>query len=140
MIDSYLVQRAKFKKTEKAGIDGILKFDYMGSAEYEFGALPKSLRRIRANIEDYDLFLGYLGGKKVSVFCKKSMLPDVKNVIDSHARNEIITKEAVRFDRFCKGEKSEWTPDFWWDIENDFMWWARSKSNNNAFMDAITPK
>lgn len=46
----YLIQRGGFKLAPKeiTGPDSILRFDYMGSAEFEFGALPQSLRRMDA--------------------------------------------------------------------------------------------
>jgi hypothetical protein len=44
---THLIQRGKFAKIEsKKGIDSILSFDYMGSSESEWGALPKSLSEI----------------------------------------------------------------------------------------------
>jgi hypothetical protein len=49
----YLIQRGKFKDkinlNEVTGIDSIIDFDYMGSAEFEFGSLPKSLKTCMAN-------------------------------------------------------------------------------------------
>ena len=52
----YLIQRGKFESRDfKEGIDSILKFDYMGSSEFEWGALPKSLQAIRDKKEDYVL-------------------------------------------------------------------------------------
>lgn len=69
-ITPYLVQRAKFNdRTDKRGIDNILQFDYMGSAEFEFGALPKSLENIRKKINDYVYFDVVVGGKNITVFC-----------------------------------------------------------------------
>ena len=54
MITPYLIQQAKFSdRSDRKGIDSILAFDYMGSAEFEFGALPQSLKRIRENIDNY---------------------------------------------------------------------------------------
>jgi len=52
----WLVQRATFKdRTHREGVDSMLEFDYMGSAEYEFGAIGKSLKRIRENLRSYEL-------------------------------------------------------------------------------------
>lgn len=50
----WLIQRASFEaRPEKEGLDGVLRFDYMGASEFEFGALFKSLTRIRADIGNY---------------------------------------------------------------------------------------
>lgn len=54
MSSSYLVQRATIKTTDRehiAGIDSLLA--YMGSAEFEFGSLGASFRRIMASFDDY---------------------------------------------------------------------------------------
>lgn len=46
----YLIQRGTFKDIKDlndiTGIDSIITWDYMGSAEFEFGSLPKSLHTI----------------------------------------------------------------------------------------------
>lgn len=55
-MQTYLIQRAKFRNnvnTNKSGIDSILEFDYMGSSEFEWGALPKSLAIIRKELNNY---------------------------------------------------------------------------------------
>jgi hypothetical protein len=44
MENPYCIQRGKFKNREgKQGIDSLLIFDYMGSSEFEFGALPSRM-------------------------------------------------------------------------------------------------
>jgi len=48
---TYLVQRICAKKHsvgQSKGVDQYFSFDYMGSAEFEFGALPSALREMRA--------------------------------------------------------------------------------------------
>src|ERR1035437_10162068 len=48
------IQRGKFEiDPDKQGIDALVHFDYMGSSEFEWGALPKSLKRIRDTIQKY---------------------------------------------------------------------------------------
>lgn len=48
-----LVQRMTFRKEspigDKKGVDAAFSFDYMGSSEFEWGALPAALRAMRAN-------------------------------------------------------------------------------------------
>lgn len=52
----YYIQRATFQdQPHREGIDSILNFDYMGSSEFEFGALNHSLKRIRAALPEYRL-------------------------------------------------------------------------------------
>lgn len=50
----YLIQRVialKEPDERKKGVDRFFIFDYMGSAEFEFGALPEALKRMRANAD-----------------------------------------------------------------------------------------
>jgi hypothetical protein len=45
----WLVQRLRRNEWGGGtGFDALFRMDYMGSSEYEFGAIPKSLKRIRA--------------------------------------------------------------------------------------------
>lgn len=47
----YLVQRIEVRKhgaEGRKGVDKHFDFDYMGSSEFEFGALPKALKAMRA--------------------------------------------------------------------------------------------
>lgn len=49
----YLVQRMEARTgapSDKKGVDALFRMDYMGAAEFEFGALPSALRRIRENL------------------------------------------------------------------------------------------
>ena len=51
----YLIQRGKFNKDGNGltGRDGVVDLDYMGSAEFEFGAIPRSFRRIMHDFDSY---------------------------------------------------------------------------------------
>lgn len=42
----------------------IFSFDYMGAAEFEFGALPKALNRIASEIKDYTTWSTTVKAKK----------------------------------------------------------------------------
>lgn len=49
----HLVQRVRLRRPEdrrpeRGSIDGVFVFDYMGSAEFEWGALPTCLKELRA--------------------------------------------------------------------------------------------
>lgn len=45
----WLVQRIRRRDMPSSkGIDALFEFDYMGAAEFEFGALPKALKAMRA--------------------------------------------------------------------------------------------
>lgn len=130
----YLIQRAKFitedeSTTSRKGIDKLLGFDYMGSAEFEFGALPKSLKRIRADHKDYIQFQYSFKKhptKVLTVLCKKNEYNEVCAILEELALNKIRLKERCDLPKFLQGKSDTWDNDFWWDIDNDFMFWKCS--------------
>ena len=131
MTTPYLIQRAKFIKDDeysanRKGIDKLLGFDYMGSAEFEFGALPASLKRIRAEIKDYVQFQYSFKkhpAKVVTVHCKKEEQDAVCEILEQLALDKIRLKERCDLPKFISDETNSWDNDFWWDIDNDFMFW-----------------
>jgi hypothetical protein len=154
MKTTLLVQRAQFKKPEPAipnpyqqkpakGIDKLLKFDYMGAAEFENGALPKSLARIRGNSRQYSLttYLFKMSTNKVvKVFCLADDVVKVGEVLEQLAEKTIRLKERCDLSEYILNIGTEFSNDFWWDIENDFMFWKDDSRFTVAFMDALIPR
>lgn len=133
----YLIQRAKFVNSpDQKGIDSILDFDYMGSAEFEFGALPQGLKRIRDNIHDYHLFEYVINNKKIAVFCKKENKHEICIIINGLADNKFYLKEYCDLFYYTK-EKDAIRSDFWWDIGNDYMFWKFTPEFNDKFEKLI---
>lgn len=127
VISSYLIQRAKFKNIKKediVGVDSLIGLDYMGYAEFEFGEVPKSLRRIVSEYKNYSMNeveqVKTVDNKTMFVYCCNTY---AKETID--VAINISSKRHGGYKAFCdmydylNGEKSR--NDFWWDIENDFM-------------------
>lgn len=123
----YLIQRAKFKYDPyRNGIDSILDFDYMGSAEFEFGALPQSLKRIRKNISDYCISSFEIKNKKVCFFYSNKLIKNIKElieIIDGLIDNKFYLKEYCDFGNWIHSKEETKNSDLWWDIENDYMFW-----------------
>lgn len=135
----YLIQRAKFQDRDKNGIDGLLSFDYMGSAEFEFGALPKSLERIRNNDVQYNLCeLTFENGKTVNVFCKQKDFTDMPDILENLVKNCYHLKEYCDLDYFVNGVDGH--NDFWWDIQNDYMFWKKNEKFTEKFIKALKNK
>lgn len=145
MNNPYLVQRAKFKNREnRKGLDAILSFDYMGSAEFEFGSLPDSLQRIRAKINQYS-YVEYQITKTntVTIFCKQSDIELARRHVDGLAKNEYRLKEYCDFQYWIARGRESWMScknDFWWDISNDWMFWKSDTLFSTAFKTAIKSK
>lgn len=154
----YLIQRAKFVNNSNGkGMDSILNFDYMGSAEFEFGALPQSLARIRKCMADYVQFQYNCTGdikdslkvlknnsdtsknKIVIIFCKKEKKEEVCKIIEGLSDDKFILKEYCDLFNWVHNKERKYNNDFWWDIENDFMFWKFNPEFNTKFEKLIKP-
>ena len=121
-------------------IKKIWRYDYMGSAEFEWGAVPKSLSRIYSNRLDYTsgekivkaYATDYRGAKwkpiskesTVFYICKKA---DKEQVVDCLAKlatdkNFYRTKEAVCLNTSVCGMTSDIVG--WHDLDNDFLFFT----------------
>lgn len=124
----YLIQRAKKQKREgKKGIDSLVSFDYMGSSEFEWGALPKSLKRFRENQKEYiDIQYSFkkFPSKVVNVVCKKKDQDQVCEYLEQLVKNELQLKEFCDLHAWVNPNENAYNPsDLWWDIDNDFFFW-----------------
>lgn len=143
----YLIQRAEFKapdNNKRKGIDAILRFDYMGSAEFEFGALPASLKRIRADMNQYTMFdyhflkSDMMAPKQVTVFCKANQKKFVPIILEKLAKGSIHLKESCDLkDWVNPGLHPYQRNDFWWDIDKDFMFWKKNEIFDPLFQEKI---
>lgn len=127
----YLIQRAEIVTPlapKTTILSNAVSLHYMGSAEFEFGALPKSLRRMQADLSKLVLrkVPEIMDGEAclhVLSFMSDEEFEEYKEYLcmmrDPFHTNKIRTKESHRFnsDYVGKYEKS----DFWWDIRNDLM-------------------
>ncbi len=140
MIRPYLIQRAKFENRSGKGIDTLLGFDYMGSAEFEWGALPKALQRTRENEKEYVQFeftFENFEDKPIMILCKESDKDELPKILDQLADRELRLKGYCDLDAYLKGNKDYRTSDFWWDIENDYFFWRSNEEFNNKFKDTL---
>jgi hypothetical protein len=121
----WLIYRCTFKKNGTSeGVDSLLRFDYMGSAEYEFGALPKSLKRMVSKIEKMEIFKTPYkrnDGKGLFLLC----LPEereyecyIHNMVQSKYEK---LKEQIYLKANIDGTASYSKSDIFWDIENDII-------------------
>ena len=140
----YLIQRADFKKNGKAseGIDSLLKFDYMGSAEFEFGALPKSLNRTIKDLDDYEIKMlkniTDKDGRRVCMICKPENNDEYGDYIFkmSIAKHAFMTKERVCLYEKLLGDTGYGVCEVWWDIEND-IFFTLGKENAKKILKSI---
>ena len=119
----YLIQRGTFKKKhkniDKSNIPIVSRFinlDPMGSAEFEFGSLPISLRNIHKDRFDYTANQIVVGDMDLIVIHLKSMdINEYREMLIKIKCHEIICKEWV-FTNF-----EEFKVNFWWDLSNNIF-------------------
>jgi len=139
MHQPYLIQRAEINNplaAEDSRLSNAVDFDYMGSSEFEFGALPKSFRRIEAAADNWKM-------RVVSeIKEEESSLRVYSSFDDKEFAAYLVHLRALRQDkyhtkettRFKKGyEQSKISPcNFWWDINNDTMFGFKKEFMNRV--------
>lgn len=135
----YLIQRGKINKgyCKDNRLSMCVNLDYMESAQFEFGALPKSLRRIEPNLTQYILkervfvrnliiSIAYPPGFDIDTY-----IGHLISIVD-YDREKVPLKEWTGMENMSQQHEMLKRFNFWWDIENDIMW-----SLDNIFMRCL---
>ena len=113
-MESYLVQRGNFidkvNISTIEGLDSIVHFDYMGSSEFEWGSLPKSLRRCISAYKKgtFNYYTININGKEFHLYGVNLSNDDTIYVKD-FMENKIVnpyggTKEMVNIHHYFEGK------------------------------------
>jgi len=123
----WLVQRGTVEKdwTKGMKVTEFIRPDYMGSAEFEFGTLPKSLRAMgEKNLEQFKFSMG---DKVIYVLCEKEEYDEVKDNIVKLANGSIRLKEWVSLRDWVYPEvrghdlQEDPSDNFWWDVGGHYV-------------------
>jgi hypothetical protein len=125
----HLIQRGSFRAIEEkdiVGMESLVQFDYMGSSEFEFGALSASLKRIVGSWGEYEWFkagnIKDADGQPLWVLCRLRQHEEILKAVEIFATNphQIHTQEWVGLDDYliCKSEHLMRT-NFWWDVTSN---------------------
>lgn len=146
MKNPYLIQRCRYEEKGNTNLGTITETyrpEYMGSSEFEFGAMPQSLRRMNDKIKDYKVSDYTISGKQVWFFVKETDIREYVHSLEDLIREKYgILKEVIKFPFYYdekeinerkdkekqykkkfKNPNYELTPweNVWWDIENDLI-------------------
>jgi hypothetical protein len=110
----------------------IFEFDYMGAAEFEFGAVPEAVRFLAEQASRNNLVTGTVSlgeNKNVYYISPKEYKEEVINRIKLLAKNKIHLKEACRLDVYFDKEYKKnrpWINEVvgWLEIDNGFMFFV----------------
>ena len=127
----------------------IMDFDYMGAAEFEFGAVPKAFEVMLDNSKKYitkEIEVDYsfeawgsgdvkTGTSTVWVICKEEDLKEASERIRHYAKNtwagpKYDTKELVMLNSALGSEEEKVCG--WVDIKNPYMFFSDKEMFNNV--------
>jgi len=107
----------------------IFRFDYMGSAEFEFGAVPKALSKIFTDKSNY--VVGYIDfannvNSVVCYICHKDHEQEVQKRIKKLAVNEIDfrLKERCKLSEVLEGTTYSKDIGGWLELNNGYMFFT----------------
>ncbi len=144
----HLVQRCNFcpESPKNARVSQQFAADYMGSSEFEYGAMSRSIRAIGANMHKMDIYKTDIvneDGKRLWVFCANDVRAELIEWLEDRAttRSEMDCdynglQECLGFwCWFNPTDRSRHT-NFWWEIEQHAAW-GFEKASVQRFADAI---
>lgn len=136
----WLIQRGFIKKivpTASSRLDDFIELDYMGHAEFEFGAISRSLARILDRFKDYEAFptdLFSADDKRVFVFTKNENVPKlIVNFADRMNPDRFDLKDPSFLEDVRKTNayaKKHRFPSFWFCIDNSYDQWSNFKNGD----------
>lgn len=141
----------------------VLSFDYMGAAEYEFGAVPRALGGIAEECADYEGFTieidrknirkpwehkkgdPWKGKVEVYIFCKKADREEVERririiVSGKEETGTVSLKEGIRFtDAVDPAPRYKRETVGWLELDNSFFFTV-DKTMFDGFVGLFTPR
>lgn len=129
----YLVQRCIVRNRPAEGLrfSQVADLDYMGAAEYEFGAVPASLRAIAARADEYRII--DVGARAKALRDEADMPLLVYSGLSDEFLGEYIahlkqlragklgTKSSSYFDDNPQAGSYRKRVTLWWDLDNDTL-------------------
>jgi hypothetical protein len=130
----YLIQRVQVRDSKaegRKGIDASFSFDYMGSAEFEFGALPASLKELRANKAQLSIvrisqgnhiafFLGLINQvEEAWQLFQRELVPIAKRPAD----HRWLKEASGIYEAYVSKPKDRiYKADCWWCVDREHAW------------------
>ena len=159
----WLIQRGSFRDLNSAtkflgrSSEHLIDPDYMGAAEFEWGAIPRAYRRIMGQYEKYSLHVTDLvttGGVPSCLFCMDSkyeqILTEIKSYLDKPYHLKEWTNMEAHFTKSVSDIETRFyshklRTNFWWCIDKsrkdedigDWIAFTGAADRQNAFMRVI---
>ena len=148
MEEFYLIQRGVFHESDRKsliGPGGVVRLYPMGSAEFEWGAIPRAYRRLMYHYKEYEIFnTGIYTPEKeeLIVFSKKDCASKVIQGIRLFIEQPYILKEKSELEKIPNAKRGDTSynrriTDFWWCIDLYGNWMALLKPQYDLFKEAV---
>lgn len=154
----YLIQRASERERDdpkRTGVDRILSFDYMGSAEFEFGSVSSSFKLYREQARAGNLVISRAGSKTKHnkpwfILHHRDFDPfEVEKQIVDVSTGKSATKESTYFDYWLPQCNSWWSspPASVWvvlphdghrQVTNNFVIWGVLRSTLDLLLTEMS--
>lgn len=149
----WLIQRGSFRDLDNPQFFGgsaghLIDPDYMGSAEFEFGAIPKAFRRLMGHFGEYDLRVLDItnpNGVPFCLFCKKDRYSDILAELKNYISNRYQLKEYSGIHAHLPGSTEDaWLrrTNFWWCIDypssiGDWVLFLGGRDRQKALINSL---
>lgn len=123
----WLIQRGLTKdidRNDTNSLDELIKWDYMGAAEFEWGAIPRSISRFSMYLKMNTLIIHSTKLNDRDFYFLSPIRPELMSEymkwfeLESHGDIQYF-KEITRLYHASKGMEDR--TNFWWDIDFDTM-------------------
>lgn len=114
----------------------IFSFYYMGSAEFEFGAIPKCFEAIAKSINEYSFHTITINNVPVYIICRSAAKELIDERIKELAKDKIRCKgwtafsQALGLDKFYSKEKCNTIG--WLELDNEFMFFTNKEASEKT--------
>lgn len=144
-----LIQRGTFRKSGKyfTGKEGVLDLEYMGSSEFEFGAIPKAFKRLMYHFLNYEVFSTGIytpEHDELLVFCRKEFAEEIIQLVQQYIQKPYQLKEYSGLDKIPKGKGDQKydclnSTNFWWciDIKSYGDWMAFLQPQSELLVNSL---
>lgn len=140
-VKPWLIQRWKVKNWKPSlKVSEYLAQDYMGSAEFEFGAIPKTLREFHSRLPRLVYTKFEINGTPLHLLSLPEHVEPYKEYLTEMSKGEyaVRLKERIRLQHILSKATgmTYMEDDFWWDLDN-VVAFALEKGPLMNFKDAL---
>jgi hypothetical protein len=106
----------------------IFSFDYMGSSEFEWGAVPASFKAIATNIGNYSTFQTEINNIPIHIIGPSEHQTEIIKTIHQLSKRELLLKErsrldwAVGLDKYAPKRMCDYIG--WLELDNNYLFFT----------------